>query len=161
VLELDLAGNIGPLAKILVRNSAQTTSDVQALCEQLAKHISDEAEQKSFLEKSLKTAQSMTTTAPTANDTPGAAGTAVNLDVHALEVVEKRLARHIGPLAKVLVRKAADETTSMAELCQNLSQHISDEEEKARFLEDSSPQPTNQPLKPAQPASRWRWGHVR
>jgi TIR domain len=160
-LEMDLAAHIGPLAKILVRKSAQAASDVQALCKELAQHIPSEAERQAFLEKSLKIAGSLAVAAPTSCGAAGALETAVVWDAQELDAVEKKLASYIGPLAKVLVRKAAREATGMAELRQNLAQHIEDEDEKAKFLEDSLAPPAGGQPKATQPASRWRWGHAK
>ena len=50
-----------------------------------------------------------------------------------LHFVEVELAKHIGPLARVLVKKAAKSATSLVGLASALAEQISDEEERRSF----------------------------
>ncbi len=69
-----------------------------------------------------------------------ATGTSLAADVPAgwdagtLARIEADLARHIGPLAKVLVRRAARETTDPGTLRERLAQHLGSADEQTRFL---------------------------
>ncbi|HSS28437.1 MAG TPA: hypothetical protein VLL50_10830, partial [Usitatibacter sp.] len=55
-----------------------------------------------------------------------------------LSTAEKRLAQYIGPLAKVLIRRAAESSGNLKELYAQLATHIDSEEERSAFL-DSLP----------------------
>lgn len=52
-----------------------------------------------------------------------------------LSTVEQELARFLGPVARLLVRKAAAQTTDRAELCSLLSENIDDVDTRRRFVE--------------------------
>lgn len=52
-----------------------------------------------------------------------------------LHVVERQLASFIGPMARVMVKRAANETTSIHELYKKLAQRLDTEPERAAFLQ--------------------------
>jgi len=52
-----------------------------------------------------------------------------------LEAVRGLLARHIGPIAKILVQKAAAEAASLEELCERLAAHVPAPADRAAFLQ--------------------------
>lgn len=56
-------------------------------------------------------------------------------DDETLRTAEMELARAVGPMAKLIVRRAATQTTDRAELCSILSESISDLESRQRFVE--------------------------
>ena len=51
-----------------------------------------------------------------------------------LRAVEKELARHIGPLAKVLVKRMAAEAANIEQLAKKLAGHITDPSDQRAFL---------------------------
>ncbi len=55
-------------------------------------------------------------------------------DASTLDRVEAELARHIGPMAKVLVRRAARETSDLSALRAHLAQHLGNDAERTAFL---------------------------
>ena len=55
-------------------------------------------------------------------------------DPRVLKVVEDSLAEHIGPVAKILVGRAARHTKDLHELCQALAAQLSTEQERKSFL---------------------------
>nr|MBP8310361.1 serine/threonine protein kinase [Burkholderiaceae bacterium] len=65
---------------------------------------------------------------PTTMDPP------IGWDPATLVKIEARLARHIGPMAKVLVRRAARETTDLAVLHERLAAHLGTLSERTEFL---------------------------
>ena len=65
---------------------------------------------------------------PTTMDPP------IGWDPAALIQIETRLARHIGPMAKVLVRRAARETTDLSVLHERLAAHLGTHSERTEFL---------------------------
>jgi small-conductance mechanosensitive channel len=54
--------------------------------------------------------------------------------------VAERLARHIGPYAEIVVRRAARATSDLAALCQAVAAEIEDPGERADFLAEVTPQ---------------------
>jgi serine/threonine-protein kinase len=139
-VERDLAYHVGPLAKILVKNAAEKAQDVAELYETLARKIPDAAGRSQFLRRGLR--QSAGSSA--SGSFPGAGGsgsrrgpTATSgapLPPAAIEAAEAALTFHIGPIAKVLVKKAAGQARSLDDLYERLAKHITDEEERAAFL---------------------------
>jgi len=57
-----------------------------------------------------------------------------------LKAVEDSLAEHIGPVAKILVGRAAHHTKDLQELCQALAAQLSTEQERKSFLHNALPQ---------------------
>jgi TIR domain-containing protein len=51
------------------------------------------------------------------------------------EAIRALLARHIGPIAKVLVQKAATEASTPADLCDRLATHVSAPSDRAAFVQ--------------------------
>jgi hypothetical protein len=58
----------------------------------------------------------------------------VSLDEHILKIVQEQLALYIGPMAKLLIKKALKSSSSIDELYENLAQDIPTEQERERFL---------------------------
>ena len=56
------------------------------------------------------------------------------LGERALDELERRLAEYIGPIARMLVRKAEREASTTTELYRRLAEHISDKAERERFI---------------------------
>jgi eukaryotic-like serine/threonine-protein kinase len=52
-----------------------------------------------------------------------------------LSTAEKRLASYVGPLARVLIKDAAQKSGSLKELYAQLAVHIDSEEEREAFLD--------------------------
>ena len=53
-----------------------------------------------------------------------------------MQLAAARLTPYLGPIAKVLVKKAAQHARDTAQLYNALADHITDAEDKARFLQD-------------------------
>jgi hypothetical protein len=51
------------------------------------------------------------------------------------EAIRSLLARHIGPIAKVLVERAAKEASTPEEFCERLGAHVSAPAERAKFVQ--------------------------
>jgi hypothetical protein len=68
---------------------------------------------------------------------PGHTTSTVPWDPRVLKAVEDSLAAHIGPVAKILVGRAAHHAKDLRELCQALAAHLSTEQERTSFLHDA------------------------
>ena len=58
-----------------------------------------------------------------------------------LKAIEDSLAKHIGPVAKILVGRAASRAKDLQELCQALAAQLSTEQERQSFLNSVLRQP--------------------
>ncbi len=65
----------------------------------------------------------------------GAAPPPTHFDAKALSQVEQTLARHVGPLAAVMVRRTARQSSDLPDLCQRLAEQVADATARNAFLE--------------------------
>jgi serine/threonine-protein kinase len=105
--EKALANHIGPLARILVKKAAGTATSQMQLYEAVAGSIADETARSAFLRRAAATAsgegsQSGTTgtRAPTQSGPP--------VTPEAMAAAQEALTFFLGPIARILVRKAAE-----------------------------------------------------
>ena len=138
-VETRLARHIGPLAKVLVRRAARETTDLTVLNERLAAHLDTQSERSEFLgapgPATVRTATrigspaaELTGRPPVGTLVAKAPGpgddepvTQAMLD-HAVHV----LAGRIGPIARVLVRRASAQAGSRRAFCASLSRMAAD-----------------------------------
>jgi serine/threonine-protein kinase len=80
-----------------------------------------------------KTADSGLTRAPSASLSSGGSESGMS-DPLLLKAYEKELTRFVGPMARVLVRRAAKASSSPDELAERLARELSKDEERAAFL---------------------------
>jgi hypothetical protein len=72
---------------------------------------------------------------PPAKRKPRARAPLVAADSQEFEAMRALLARHIGPIAKVFVQKAATEARSLDEFCERLAAHVSTPTDRTAFLQ--------------------------
>jgi eukaryotic-like serine/threonine-protein kinase len=131
-----LAGYVGPIARVLVRNAAAKAGSLEALCSELAAAVPAGNERERFRREVAELAR----TRPAAVDpTPsrGRSGQSASdqpISEQELERAERALMSYTGPVARILVRRAARETTSLDRLWQALASHIEAPAERAAFL---------------------------
>ena len=130
-----LLRSVGPVAHVLVRKTAASTTDPTHFAAKLAEHIDNEADRTRFLEKARTVLPQVPlgTMAPTTkiSQTMPPTGT---LDAATIEKAAARLANHIGPIAKVLAKKAAAQTQQRTEFLNLLSERIESPADRAGFL---------------------------
>ncbi len=146
IVEDNLALHIGPLAKVLAKRTARKASDIEELYQLLAEYVPTEREKNIFLGKRLVRGQ---TQRPSTQGSYQAAdrhevgapfkgdqrsGTVSTWEPEVLRKAEERLAVYVGPVAKVLVKKAAKNTSSTKDLYQVLSKEIPKERDQRHFL---------------------------
>jgi class 3 adenylate cyclase len=138
--ERELAPYVGPLAKVLVGRAARQASNAGELYEALGAMIPDAAERERFLGRApagggLKPAVSLSPPKPApAPERDSGPTIPPSWDPVVLKAVEQCLALHLGPLAKVLVRRAAQKTSEREELYRLLANELASSEEKDAFL---------------------------
>ncbi|HEY2709726.1 MAG TPA: serine/threonine-protein kinase [Caulobacteraceae bacterium] len=129
-IEQRLAQYMGPIAGRLVRNALRVSASPEALCQALAESIDQPGERDRFVADVHKLLQRA---APAG--APGAARAAgPALSAEEIVKVEQDLTYYLGPIAKVLVRRAASTVTTSSGLRQALAEHLEQPAERSNFL---------------------------
>lgn len=142
-VEATLEIYVGPLAHILVRKMAASAISIEQLTDQLSRFIPSDVKRREFLDS---TRQAITTgsaresptivTAPSVSGPPAnpVAEPSVTLDPEMLTAAERALAIHLGPVARILVRKSARASSSLDDLYRRLAEELSTTEQRKAFL---------------------------
>jgi eukaryotic-like serine/threonine-protein kinase len=156
-VEKDLAYHVGPVAKVLVKNAAEKTSNVVELYETLSRKIPNDLDRSQFMKKAWREqggssglrsrgggtgfatgASSGMTAGMIPGMTPGTGSfggsSSSRLSPEVIEAAQTALTFHVGPIAKVLVKKAASQAASTEDLYNRLATHITRDEDRATFL---------------------------
>jgi class 3 adenylate cyclase len=126
-----LAKSVGPLAGHLVKRSAQKAHDASELIRDLAASISQQGDREKFLAQAGMIAHVAADSA--AQPPPAVKEATPSWDAAWLEKVRKELAAHVGPMARLLVDRAAKQAASRKDLCEALSAELPAGQRK-RFL---------------------------
>jgi hypothetical protein len=134
--ELRLTGVIGPVAGVLVRQAAGSTSETE-LYEALAGSIRDEAARKGFLAWLTEPSGQGRIVRPRLPPQAVAGGSALAAPEN-VEALSKAFTRYMGPIAAHLVAREAKLGGSRDALCQRLAQRIVNEKDRAAFLREAA-----------------------
>ncbi len=128
-IERRLAQYLGPIAGRMVRLAARDADSAETMCERLGANIENPGERERFLTDIRARLQQT-------GDTLGrsAPGVAPTLSDAEIEKVQADLTRYIGPIARVLVKRAATSATSTQALREAVAQHLEQPAERATFL---------------------------
>ncbi len=150
-LQVALSMQIGPMAKLLLKNAAREAVDVDDLCNKLLPHIASEQGREQFLEavRALKKKLGLSTIGSTLGTRPtltaaqtaelsqiAGGGTHLQLSAELMEAAHQKLLAYIGPIAKVVVKRTAKQTTSPAEFYRLLAEQLPNEQDRISFLKD-------------------------
>lgn len=133
--EHTLAHYVGPLATLLVKRVARECDSVPALYARLAEQVTDPAARKAFLGKAAATATMAVASASHAG-TSMASGTGAKLSEELLDRVQRRLAQEIGPMARIIVKKAAAEAGHRTAFMDRIASSVVDPKARATLLAD-------------------------
>jgi serine/threonine protein kinase len=137
-LEAALSTHVGPMASILVRRAARQHPSLDAMRNALALEIDSERSQRLFLDRTESLLRKAETAQPPASPPPSVPAPPVAaFGPDFLRAVECELARHLGPLAGLLVRKSAAKARDRAELFLLLSDNIADPAQRRAFIRKS------------------------
>lgn len=136
-IELALAAQVGPLARVMVLRTARQCRDAVELTTRLAEELSTAEERAAFLATAgavsgaapVGAARNDEAAAPDANST--ASGPLADVVV---EQALKILTHRIGPIARVLVKKAAQQGGSRAQFFARLATHVDQQDECAQLM---------------------------
>lgn len=138
-----LADRVGPVAQVVVERAAGSSASVGDFYRTIAAVIPDDADRDAFLAKALvagapeapRPIADPPRSAPAPQSAPGTVPEAVpSFSADDLETATKQLAEHIGPLAKVLVKKEAARARDIRALYEQLAAYLDDEGHRAQFL---------------------------
>jgi serine/threonine-protein kinase len=137
-VEQQLARLVGPVAKVMVRRAATTTTDVNRLYRMLAENLTKPEERSAFLAGRLKLEgiSPRDTEATAAQERTPATGVTLQLTSDAIEEATRKLAVYLGPIAKVVAKRAATQASSRRHFHQLLAENLADPKERAKFLSD-------------------------
>jgi eukaryotic-like serine/threonine-protein kinase len=136
-IERQLARFVGPIARVLVRNAAHETRDLVSLIQWLAAKIRSSPDREAFLRGTGVASAPATKLLRSASDTEvcgAAAGGGTPLTPEYIARASQLLAVHLGPIAKVLAKRAAQSGSSREQFVAALAAHLSDDRDRARFL---------------------------
>ena len=137
-LERILADFVGPIAGHLVRQVGAECADVRELCRRLGAEIPAEAERRAFLRACARelgpASLSDTARQAIATTVVPAPPTAPTWDPAVLERAKLELAAYIGPLARVIVERAAGRARDLAEFYALLAAEIASAGDRQAFL---------------------------
>jgi eukaryotic-like serine/threonine-protein kinase len=129
-VESSLTRVLGPIARNLVAKAAARHHTIDELSRALALEIPDEADRAAFLKACGVTSGSHKT--PSASQK--ASGVAKQIDEKTFLAARKALAVSLGPIAAMLVARAAKKVHSAEELRDVLASEIDDEKDRKAFL---------------------------
>jgi serine/threonine-protein kinase len=135
-IERALATQVGPLARVMVLRTARQCRDAVELTTRLAEELSTADERAAF----LATAGAVSGTAPIDaargdDAAPDARDTASGpLADAVVEQALKILTHHIGPIARLLVKKAAQQGGSRAQFFARLAAHVDRQDERTQLM---------------------------
>jgi hypothetical protein len=152
-IERNLAHYVGPMAKLLVRKAATQTHDVSELYSLLSANINNDDQRRRFVAMGGSVAQSAHTgarntgsigargirgTVPQA-ERSGTTGTRnmapIPLEAQFVQETTQRLLVYLGPIGRVVARRAAEQATSQQEFVELVAGHIGTQERGA-FLRE-------------------------
>jgi len=135
-IERRLAQYMGPIAGRLVRNALREADTLDGLCQRLAASIDQPPERERFL-ADVRARMAGVTASQSGRTTASASGAPVSpagLSPDEVERVQQALTHYLGPIAKVLVKRALPGAASVGELRGRLAEHLEQPADRAAFL---------------------------
>jgi serine/threonine protein kinase len=136
-IEKQLARLVGPIAGVWMRSGVRETGDLVSLIQWLAAKFNDAPDRDAFLRSFGVTSASAPTPAHQHTDTEACGALAESGTPLTPEYVARAarvLAAHVGPIATVMAKRAAQPGSSQEQFVDALCVHLSDENERERFL---------------------------
>ncbi|MCX7892507.1 MAG: serine/threonine protein kinase [Burkholderiales bacterium] len=138
-VEGQLARFVGPVAKVLVKRAAARTADVDALYAELAANLGSADEKKLFAAGRVLLPGAPPRAAAPAQPAGAPGSTSATLQPLPPELVEaaaKKLAAYVGPIAKVVARRAAAQGGGTRQFYLALAESLASDADRTRFLRE-------------------------
>ena len=136
-----LTSTLGPIAPLLAKKAARKARTAAELVALLADGVPLPVQREQFLREAAKLVPGAAAGAPPpavpAAAAPPPAAPALALEEAARARLEGLLARHIGPMAKLLLKRALNGARGRRELLETLAGSIDDADERAQFEADA------------------------
>jgi serine/threonine-protein kinase len=126
-VESHLVRVVGPIGRHLVTKASREATNVDELCRMLAEQVADERERDAFLRSC---ANNTTSTRSATGSQPHGAG----LSPEVLDQTTRKLAPFMGPMAGIMVSRAARKAHNIDELYSMLAAEIPSDRDRASFL---------------------------
>jgi len=134
LIERQLAHFVGPIARVLVRSAASEASDTPSLIQALAAKIERSPDREAFLRSAGFASVTRGRSVSDAESDRVSTGGGAKLTPEYIARAAQLLAVHMGPIAKVLAKRAAQPGFSQEQFVAALAAHLTDDGERARFL---------------------------
>ncbi len=136
-VERELARVVGPLAKLITRRAAQASPDLPALIERIAAEIDDPNHRRAFrtaMHDTMPGTRSAGTSIPSlARSNP--ANQRITFPPATLDRATDLLKSYIGPIARIVVARAAQQASNVVELHQLVAAEIPTERARMQYLQ--------------------------
>ena len=130
-LEAELSEALGPVARVFVRRAALSAAHPAELIQHIAQELPEAEVRSAFLARHHGKPE---TTSPGAQNLPPRSGASrPRRDTDATTSLEELLAEYVGPLSRILVKRAAAKAATASELINLLKAEIPDPREQAAF----------------------------
>jgi len=133
-VELRLAQIVGPVARVMVKRAARTTTDVEKLYQIVADDLASVQDRTTFLAGRRELSSGESTSGSTGGTISVPLQDGESLTAEVIDQAARQLAFFVGPIAKVLAKKAAAKTNDLREFYLLLAAQLADENEKQKFL---------------------------
>jgi serine/threonine-protein kinase len=154
-LQVALSTQIGPVAKLVLKNTAREALDLDDLCARLLTHIGSDAGRAQFQDevREIKKKHGLSTLGTMGARSQNRTGASVSetqltqmtgmptllqLSPELMEAAQQKLAVYVGPIAKILAKRASKMTGNADEFYRLLADNLPDQLDRARFLRDVS-----------------------
>jgi serine/threonine-protein kinase len=141
-IERDLATFIGPMAAIALKRAIRQTNDIMSLYDLLARQISNPRDHAEFLARGRRRAvsdpgnrrRSTPPSTPQIKGEPKPDQPTTSPGLGNIAAVESNLARYIGPIAKILIKRELEKHETLDKFYRALAAHIPDKRDRETFL---------------------------
>jgi len=141
-IERDLATFIGPMAAIALKRAIRQTNDIMSLYNLLGRQVANRRDHAEFMARGQRRAGSdpdgrqhsppRSKAEKQGDPKPDQATTSPGLAN--IAAVESNLARYIGPIAKILIKRELEKHETLDNFYRALAAHIPDERDREAFL---------------------------
>jgi serine/threonine-protein kinase len=133
-IEAELARHIGPIAPVVIRSAAKKAYTIAALAEMVSADIANDKERAAFVRRFSGDKSTPTGDPTRATPQQSVPPTTPKFDAQTLAKAEAALARYIGAVAKVVVKRAAAKARDPGELYLLIAEEIEDKNERKAFI---------------------------
>ena len=134
-VERELAQHVGPIAPVMVKKAAKKAQDPAQLVQILAADITHNGLRLKFERRFADASRPVSRSQPASvTHGPGGPPSGAPISPEILSRVEAQLAQYLGPVAKVVVSRAARKARDVSELYLLVADEIEDPAEKKAFI---------------------------